>query len=161
MQSSGKDIEMATSSRLMVMSIHTRYANSIMRGEKTVELRKTRPLVSAGQPVALYATSPTQAVVATCIIDRVEVGDPRELRSDLVPRASVTCDEYDAYFAGSTQAVALHLGEVVVLPHPITLGSIRTRRPWHPPQTWHFFTRERLAQLAANHAGLEDLMAAM
>lgn len=146
----------------MVMSIHTRHAESIMRGEKTVELRKTRPLVAAGQPVALYATSPTQAVVAMCVISRVEVGDPGELRDDLLHRASVSGDEYDAYFAGSAQAVALHLTEVVVLSDPITLDSIRTRRSWHPPQTWHFFTRERLTQLAAaNHAGLEDLLSVM
>lgn len=152
---------MGTSPRLMVMSVHTRHADSIMRGEKTVELRKTRPAVASGQPVALYATSPTQAVVATCVIDRIEVGDPQNLKHVLLKRASVTAEEYDAYFAGSPQVVALHLAHVVVLSHPITLDSIRNRRSWHPPQTWHFFTRERLAQLAPNHAGIEALLAAM
>lgn len=152
---------MAPSSRLMVMSIHTRHANSIMRGEKTVELRKTRPVVASGQPVALYATAPTQAVVAMCVISRIETGDPRELRNALLQRASVTGDEYDAYFTGSPQAVALHLTNVVVLPHPITLDSIRKRRSWHPPQTWHFFSRERIEQIASNHASLEGLLAAM
>lgn len=136
---------MPTSSRLMVMSIHTRHANSIMRGDKTVELRKTRPLVAAGQPVALYATSPTQAVVATCVIDSVEVGDPRELKDELLERASVSSIEYDTYFADSPQAVALNLTNVVMLAHPITLDSIRERRSWHPPQTWHFLGADRVA----------------
>lgn len=152
---------MAASTRLMVISIHTRHAHSIIRGEKTVELRKTRPLVATGQPVALYATSPTQAVVAICVIERIEVGHPQDLREDLLERAAITSDEYDAYYADCPRAIALHLADVVALSNPITLDSIRMRRSWHPPQTWHFFTRERLAQLAANHAGLEDLLAVM
>ena len=152
---------MADSTRLMVMSIHTRHVNSIILGDKTVELRKTRPVVAAGQPVALYATSPTQAVVAICLIDRIEVGHPQVLRDDLLERAAITSDEYDAYYAGSPRAIALPLADLVALSNPITLDSIRMRRSWHPPQTWHFFTRERLAQLAANHAGLEDLLAVM
>lgn len=145
---------MLTDSRLMVMSIHTRHANSIMRGEKTVELRKTRPLVEAGQPVALYATSPTRAVVATCVIDSVEVGDPRDLKDALLPRASVTGAEYDTYFASSRQAVALHLRDVVVLSHPITLDSIRERRAWHPPQTWHFLSAQGVAALMGSSANV-------
>ena len=91
---------MADSTRLMVMSIHTRHVNNIILGDKTVELRKTRPVVAAGQPVALYATSPTQAVVAICLIDRIEVGHPQVLRDDLLERAAITSDEYDAYYAG-------------------------------------------------------------
>lgn len=136
---------MPTNSRLMVMSVHTKHANSIMRGEKTVELRKTRPLVEAGQPVALYATSPTRAVVATCVIDSVEVGDPRELKDVLLERASITSAEYDAYFSDSSQCVALHIRNVSVLSQPITLDSIRQRRSWHPPQTWHFLNSDRVA----------------
>lgn len=136
---------MPNNTKLMVMSVHTRHASSILAGRKTVELRKTRPSVSAGQRVALYATSPTQAVVATCVIGSVDVGKPRELKSDLLEAASVTSDEYDTYFAGSTQAVGLHLRDVVMLPRPITLASIRERRTWHPPQTWHFMDADRFA----------------
>ena len=136
---------MPTDSRLMVMSVHTRHANSIMSGDKTVELRKTRPVVAEGQPVAIYATSPTRAVVATCIIESVEVGDPGDMKDVLLQPASVTGDEYDAYFAGAPQAVALRLSDVVVLAHPITLDSIRNRRAWHPPQTWHFLSADRVA----------------
>ncbi len=110
-------------SKLMIMSIHPRHIQRILQGEKTVELRKTRPAVEAGQPAALYATAPTSAVVATCVIDRVVVGIPGQVRSALLGPARVTAQEYDAYLSGSQQAVAIYLRDVSVLNEPISFAQ--------------------------------------
>ena len=148
-------------SKLMIMSIHPRHIQRILQGEKTVELRKTRPAVEAGQPAALYATAPTSAVVATCVIDRVVVGIPGQLRSALLGPARVTAQEYDAYLSGSPQAVALYLRNVSVLNEPITLDHIRQSQAWHPPQTWHFLHPDHLSDLVGNHTALSQLKIAL
>ena len=49
------------------------HVENILSGIKTVELRLPEPAVAPGQPVAIYATTPSAAVVATCRIERVEV----------------------------------------------------------------------------------------
>ena len=146
---------------LMIMSIHPRHLDKIITGAKTVELRKTRPSVRDGQPVALYATSPTRAVVATCMINRVAVGRPTDLKDNLLGAAQVTSLEYDKYFAGSDRAVALYLEDVLTLPEPITLDHIRLTDRWHPPQTWHFVAAERLSTFVGSHRSLASMGAVL
>ena len=148
-------------SQLRVVAPSDEHIQRILQGEKTVELRKTRPAVEAGQPAALYATAPTSAVVATCVIDRVVVGIPGQLRSALLGPARVTAQEYDAYLSGSQQAVAIYLRDVSVLHEPITLDHIRQSRAWHPPQTWHFLHPDHLADLVGNHMALSQLQIAL
>lgn len=58
---------------------------------------------------------------------------------------------------GGRHAVALHLTSVTRRPQPITLDDLRRRSEWHPPQTWHFFGRERLAKLVGGHESLAHL----
>lgn len=142
---------------LMIMSVHPRHLHKIITGIKTVELRKTRPSVGGGQPVALYATSPTRAVLATCTISRVVAGAPHDLKNDLLGAAQVTSTEYDKYFAGADRAVGLYLQTVLMLPEPITLDHIRLTNTWHPPQTWHFVAAERLSNFVGNHQSLASI----
>jgi predicted transcriptional regulator len=55
-----------TPDRVMMLSIHPRHVEKILDSSKTVELRRTRPAVSPGQPVAISGTVPSAALVATC-----------------------------------------------------------------------------------------------
>ena len=127
-------------SDLMVLSIHPRHVASILAGEKTVELRRTRPNVAPGQPIAIYSTSPESALVATGRVAHVEVSGPASLRSStLLDAARVSREEYDAYFAGAERAVALHLTDITQLRHRVALSQLRERVRYSPPQTWHFF----------------------
>lgn len=139
------------SHQLMVLSIHPRHIAHIISGSKTVELRRTRPTARPGQPVALYATAPTSAVVATCKIASIEVGDPAAIKRLALAASKINSDDFDSYFDSCEQAVAIRLASVARLPSPITLAELRGPDNWHPPQTWHFLGWERLLRVLAKH----------
>jgi predicted transcriptional regulator len=143
--------ELVGADRLMVMSIHPRHVQAILRGTKTVELRRTRPDIEPGQPVAIYATTPSAALVATCQIARIQVDTPARLWAAVHDNAAVRRQEYDDYFGGAEVAVALHLSAVTPLTNAVTLSQMRSAGPFTPPQTWHFFDRRRLSALLGRH----------
>lgn len=138
--------------RVMMLSIHPRHVDKILEGTKSVELRRTRPLVSPGQPVAIYATLPSGALVATCRISEVHTGTPASIWRLVGDDAGVTRAEFDGYFEGADSAVALRLDAVTALVGQISLQQLRAQgRSFHPPQTWHFLDRQRLVQLLGKH----------
>lgn len=150
--------------RVMVLSIHPRHVEKILDGTKTVELRRTRPLVAPGQPVVIYATLPSGALVATCRISEVLAGAPASIWRSVGHSSGLLRAEFDDYFRGANSAVALHFVNVTALTDEITLKELRAEgRRFHPPQTWHFFDRQRLAQLIGKHPSsptLTDLLPA-
>jgi len=146
-----------SSGRLMLLSIHPRHVENILTGVKTVELRRTRPAIGPGQPVAIYATTPSAALVATCRIERVEVGAPSAIWTATGAGAAVTKDEFDRYFEGSTVAVALHLSSIAALGRAVPLAKLRERGAFHPPQTWHYLDRFRLCRLFGEHPSFAAL----
>jgi predicted transcriptional regulator len=135
----------------MMLSVHPRHVANILDGSKTVELRRTRPVVKPGQPVAIYATSPSAALVATCRIAEIEVGAPDTIWRSVGKLTQVTSAEFDDYFDGAETAVALHLDQVTRLVNEIALSHMRSQSRFHPPQTWHFFDLHRLTQLVGRH----------
>jgi predicted transcriptional regulator len=137
--------------RLMILSVHPYFVSKILDGSKTVELRRTRPAIQPGQPVAIYATMPDAAVVATCRIARVETGSTNEIWSSTAYAAGVTRGEFNTYFRGSRSAVALHLEDVALLVNKVELSQLRARGEFHPPQTWHFFDAARLRTILGWH----------
>lgn len=150
----------ASESDLMILSIHPRHVSSILTGKKTVELRRTRPNVTSGQPIVIYSTNPESALVAVGTVEQVEVSSPSSLRrAALLRAAQISGQEYDAYFAGSQKAVALHLGNVAPLQNRVALSHLRQRRRYTPPQTWHFFDAAGLRALLGDHAAHDELMA--
>ena len=149
----------SAASRLMILSIHPRHIANIMSGAKTVELRRTRPAAQPGQPVALYATAPTSAVVATCIIESISTGSPSTIKEQTLAASKIGTGEFDSYFSSSEQAVAIRLAKVAALPSPITLAELRGSDGWHPPQTWHFLAGEKLLQIIGGHPSLAHVSA--
>ena len=143
--------------RLMMLSIHPSHVANILRGDKTVELRRTRPAVQPGQPVAIYATTPTSAVVATSTITSVDADTPAAIWARHGAASMIDQADFDAYFAGVVIAVALNLGPIEQLPEHLPLEHMRRDAPFHPPQTWHFLTSERVEQLAGSHPAHEEL----
>ena len=54
--------------RMIVLSLRPRFAEAIMAGDKTVELRRTEPKIVVPMRALLYATTPVRALLGTCVI---------------------------------------------------------------------------------------------
>lgn len=128
------------------MSIRPRFAQSILDGTKTVELRRRAPNLEPGDTVVVYETSPTKAIVGWATVENVETTTPAALWHRVHGKAGVSRREYDAYFAGAPSASAIHLSRVFALRTPIVLDDIRVRWPWlRPPQSYRYVSLTRSA----------------
>lgn len=145
--------------RVMLLSVHPMWAKRIIGGSKTVELRKTRPLVSHRQLVLIYSTKPTAAIVATCRITRVEVVEVSKAWASFGPKAEISESDLDQYLLGSKEAVGIHLESPHPLASPITLEFLRQSEPFHPPQTWHYLDPTALESLISDHDAWPEIEA--
>jgi predicted transcriptional regulator len=124
----------------LFLSIKPRFATEIIAGRKTVELRRTRPRGARdGSMVVIYASSPVRAVIGTFEVDRVVSGCPDSLWDEVAERAGLSREEYDAYFDGASEAVAIFVRSTDKAGTPYSLDAIRRECPsFHPPQAFRY-----------------------
>jgi len=112
------------------MSIRPRFAEAILDGKKTVELRRRRPSLPVGVRVLIYASSPTQHVIGWFETGSVIADRPTVLWEMVRDRAGVSRAEFRAYFAGCELAHAIEISAAERL-SPMALGM-------RPPQSWQY-----------------------
>jgi predicted transcriptional regulator len=133
--------------RAVLLSIRPRYAEAIMQGTKTVELRRTRINAPAGAILVLYSSSPTRAVLGTAILDGIDEDKPGVLWPEIRSTAGLLRREYNEYFHGASTAFALRLRDVVRLSTPVSLQDLRARTGLEPPQSFRYVTAEQVTVL--------------
>jgi predicted transcriptional regulator len=139
-----------------IISIHSDYANAILAGTKTVELRRRVPDLTIGTRLWIYATQPTGAIVGYVTIEKIIRGAPGTLWKKHRASTGIEYDAFQAYFDGSQEGVAIQLGAAQRVPE-ITIDQLRgIRHGFHPPQTLIRLApreAEALRKLANDHAG--------
>jgi predicted transcriptional regulator len=123
----------------LLLSVRPVFVGRILEGSKTAELRRVRPMVRPGQDVLIYSSSPTRALLASAVVERVDVDLPKSLWQRVHGAAGVSIEEYSTYFAGAERAAAIWLTHVEPFDRPIKLQELRNRWPWfRPPQSYCF-----------------------
>ena len=136
--------------RTLLLSLRPRFADAILNGTKTIEIRR-RPINAApGTQVILYASSPQMAVVGTARLAELTVCAPDEGWRRFHRTFGLTRPEYDAYLDGTPAAHLLHLARVNRLNQPLPLHELRQQAPFQPPQSFRYVA-------AADPAGLQQL----
>ena len=117
-----------------IISIHPSYADAILEGTKTIELRRRTPELRSGMRLWIYATQPTGAVIGHVTIQEVAKAHPTTIWRKHREGAGVDLASYKAYFDGAKEAVAILL-EAARRVGPITIEQLREIRDrFHPPQ---------------------------
>ena len=125
--------------RMVVLSLKPRFAEAILAGAKTVELRRTVPKIVVPTRALLYAASPERALVGTCVITSVRSADLTALWHEHGPRSDLSLDEFQQYFEGVTKGTALTLSNPQALSRPIPLQDLRASpRNFRPPQSFAY-----------------------
>jgi predicted transcriptional regulator len=124
----------------VLMSIRPRFAEAILCGEKSVELRRRRPSFSRGTNVLVYASSPVRQVIGWFEVGEVISASPRALWSRVKHCAGVSRQEFDDYFAGCEVAYAL----IVTDAGRIAPAPLRIR----PPQSWQYLRADERSHRA-------------
>ncbi|MFF0014703.1 ASCH domain-containing protein [Streptomyces sp. NPDC005374] len=149
---------MTDSERALLLSLHPRFATSILDGRKSVELRRQRVAVPPGTPVVLYATSPVMAFVGTARVARVDTASPSEVWKRHRSETGISRAEYDTYMDGAAQASALLLEAPERLEEPVPLAHLRAGGAFHPPQSYRYIAEDTLHGLVTGHAMADVLL---
>lgn len=136
-----------TDRRVALLSIHPRFASAILRGAKTIELRRT-PLPPEVSHIVLYATSPIRRVVGWFEVSHIERGRPSTLWRRYRHQTGVTASEFRDYFGGAKQGTAIAVGHVVPLSEPLELAAVAAGAP---PQSLCYLD-DRVLNLLADTA---------
>lgn len=146
----------------LFLSIHPQHARDIAMGLKRVELRRVKPRALVGDPAVIYSTSPVKAVIAFARVKFIETETPELIwRWHARSVGRVYQDDFNDYFHGARQAVAIGLHHVESLFHPIPLDALRDMWPnFQPPQSFRYMPmpelRVRAAIVAGNASQLND-----
>lgn len=132
----------------LFLSLRPRYAELLLGGQKSIELRRIRPTAPEGAVVLLYASSPTMTLVGQAEIARIHVASLNDIWRKHGPRTGITREEYDRYFAGLGQAVAIELTHIRRLEQPRPLADLRRRLTgFRPPQSYRYLDSSEVAAL--------------
>jgi predicted transcriptional regulator/DNA-binding XRE family transcriptional regulator len=127
--------------RDVVFSVKPEYSEKIIKGVKTVELRRRFPSrVPAGTVALIYATTPRQALTGIAQIERVINSSVTGLWKYFAREACVTREEFRSYFSGIENGVAIKLCRARALRRVLELDELRERFNFEPPQSFLYAT---------------------
>lgn len=133
---------------MLLLSIQPRFADAILAGTKTVELRRQVPRVAPGDEVLVYSTIPTGAVIGLFTVEEVVKMPLRELWRRSGPVAGVSRGEFNAYFSGLETGVGIHIQRVRRFESPVSLITLRNLWPgFHPPQSFRYLDTSEVEAL--------------
>jgi predicted transcriptional regulator len=139
--------------RALLLSVRPHFAEKIITGAKSAEIRRQRLGVQPGTPVVIYATLPTAALIGTAQIAAVSSGRPAELWAVHHDQVGLSREEYDSYLEGASVAYILTLTDARRLHAPLTLSHLRAAADFQPPRSFQYLTRDRLHELVDGHPG--------
>ncbi len=139
--------------RMIVLSLKPRFAEAILAGVKTVELRRTEPKIVVPTRALLYAASPVRALLGTCIITSVQPLDLVTLWQQHGSGSGLLYHEFQQYYEGVDVGTALTLVQPSAFSRRIPLQDLRAKpKGFRPPQSFAYVdtkTGDGLIRMAA------------
>jgi len=133
--------------KYLFISIKPEFANKIVNKEKTIELRKTKPHVNAGDYVIIYASSPIKAVVGFGIIKRIIESTPKEMWEKYSDMTGIDKVRFDDYYVDKKKAIGIEI-ESIKSVVPIHLSQLRTvDANFHPPQIYRYVSNHEICKI--------------
>lgn len=120
-------------SKIKVLSIKTVYADQIRAGTKTFELRTYDPKIPQDRWLALYESSPTQAIQSVLKIGRTFKMNPEDAWHEFSDKFGIEAEDYFLYFRKREWAYGLEVKEVKNI-EPLKLQYLREETGFAVPQ---------------------------
>jgi len=121
------------------LSIKPEYAEKILTGEKSIELRRTLPNIDSGDIILLYATAPLKQVIGYCSVERILRGRPHSLWHKVRKHCAVEKHQFDTYFRGASTAIGIEVSNPHRLECKLNLADLKTRSPdFRAPQSYRY-----------------------
>jgi predicted transcriptional regulator len=123
----------------VLVSIRPEFANKILDGFKTIELRRRFPTTATtGALVLIYSSTPEQAIVGYAKIKTVERMLVSKIRKLYLQDACIEGADFDKYFRGVRFGYAIFLGGVKRLPRKVPVSDLKKLYGFVPPQSFSY-----------------------
>lgn len=127
-------------SKSILISIHPKYVDDIIRSKKVFEYRKSLPREDVDQLV-IYATAPVKKIVAVVQVLRTLNAKPNLLWRQTSKGSGIDKKFFDQYFANIETAHAFHLGKVTEVVNGIELQHLESSTP---PQSFRYLSAQEV-----------------
>lgn len=117
----------------ILLSIHPKFVERILTGEKRFEFRKTLPTKDV-ESVIIYATKPVGKVVAEFKVKSIHSKSPEQLWLETKDYAGIDEDFFFQYFKDREISHAFEVGELTVFEKPKELKEFTPSGV--PPQSF-------------------------
>ena len=126
-----------------IISLKPRYANLILSGKKSVELRNRIVRLKPGTTIWIYATRPMGRIVAIAEVKAVVHDEPTLIWKRFKRDICIEKTEFNSYTGDRERVSAVTLTRVQELAEAPTLDGIRELTgTFHPPQFYAYLTSE-------------------
>lgn len=129
----------------ILMSIKPKYAQAIIRGEKTIELRRHIPPIGPQDIIVFYESSPIQRVTFYCRVLEILSMPPQELWDKYSCLFGITKEDYDVYFGNRPTAYGIRLQEVHIFSSQMKISDIS--QELSAPQSFRYISPEELEKI--------------
>jgi predicted transcriptional regulator len=106
----------------IVMSVHPRFSDKIMEGEKVVEIRRKFNPKWKNHKVTIYSSSPVKGIVGHATIQDIVEDEPETVWYKYSERIGCSKLEYDKYTKGLNKVYAICLSRVSKYHSPLSLS---------------------------------------
>lgn len=147
---------MMQNDNLLIISVKPEYARKILKGEKTIELRKCAPKkVGKNDYILIYVTAPVKEIWGIYKIQNIIKESPHTLWKSFGNQTGITEQEFNNYYKKNESAFGIQLLEVKkLIKHSIKLDSLKRLIPdFMPPQTYRYINKNII-----NYSSLKELM---
>lgn len=118
----------------VIISIKPQYAEAIISGKKTVELRRRIPTIVIGARLWIYATKPIAAIIGYVTLDSLMKEQLEKLWEFCGKHSGLDRCAFDTYFDDVQHGIGMFVSEATKI-EPIDISTLRgIREGFHPPQ---------------------------
>ena len=130
------------------MSIRPNFAEAILTGSKTFELRRRFPSITEGTTVILYASSPRRAIVGTFVAGVTKAASASELWAMVGTDLGLSQLAFGTYLEGARDPVAIEVTQPVRFTREIELTEMRETLQLEPAQSFRYLSRDALEAIS-------------
>jgi predicted transcriptional regulator/ribosomal protein S18 acetylase RimI-like enzyme len=121
----------------LLMSLRPEFAELILQGRKTVELRRKFSKKYEGATIVFYITQPVQQFMFTATITQVDHSQKKCLWNMYKQECGIPQAGFEHYFSGTDYGYAIRLSNVKPIPNQLDLEHVKKIYPQlQPPQSF-------------------------
>lgn len=132
----------------IVLSLKPKWAEAILSGSKTVEIRRRFPLADeCNVRTLIYTSSPTKSLTGEAVIEKIAKFTIDEIWSLYGPSTMVSRQLLDEYLGDLGHGTLLFLRDAKPLRNSIPLDQLRQRHKFTAPQSFAYAKEALLEEI--------------